>query len=412
MQFHVRIGEPDEVQASSEEALRTFARASRQEPADPDYDYILGEALLRAGRAGEAVNLCRDAVRLDRLNPDYQLALGRALFRLGRFEDAEPTLREAAQLRSDAAALNAHGATLLQLSRLAEAEAVLQQAVRVDPGLADAYGNLAAALWELGQRHEAITVLRRGCRKAPSDREVRRNLGVALLGTGQVGAATKAFRAAAACGADDAGALLDLAEALAQAGRGDEVGAVLAEVARLDPGAIANRPAALEARDALRLQELHEQAEAAPARPHSAADVLAHAALVVAQAASGIGRARRSATALVLAALLVAVGLAGWRIGPHWFRNQLFRDDIATVARAPVEDDTNVRDRLAHAVNERRLEAVLDPQRCIVHTQFAWRRISCTYSVPVEVLPGWTHTFAFDVDVEQPFVARPSTPRY
>ena len=296
MQFHVRIGEPDEVQASSEEALRTFARASRREPADPDYDYILGEALLRAGRAGEAVDRCRDAVRLDRLNPDYQLALGRALFRLGRFEDAEPALREAAQLRSDAPALNAHGATLLQLNRLAEAEAVLQRAVRVDPGLADAYGNLAAALWELGQRHEAITVLRRGCRKAPSDREVRRNLGVALLGTGQAAAATKAFRAAAACGAGDAGALLDLAEALAQAGRGDEV--------------------------------------------------------------------------------------------PHWFRNQLFRDDIVTVARAPVENDTNVRDRLAHAVNERRLDAVLDPRRCIVHTQPAWRRISCAYSVPVELLAG------------------------
>jgi Flp pilus assembly protein TadD len=403
MQFRVRIGEPAEVQASSEEALRTFARAARQEPAEGDYDYIIGEALLRAGRAGEAVVRCREAIRLDRLNPDYQLALGRALFCLERFEEAETALREGVRLRSDAQALNAHGATLLRLNRLAEAERVLQQAVRAEPGLAEAYGNLGAARWELGQRTEAIAVLRRGCRKAPSDREAHRNLGIALLRSGQAAAAIAAFRTAAACARDDAGAQLDLAEALAEGGRGDEAGAALAEAARLDPGAIASRPAALQARAALRLLDLSAPTEAAQAPSTSLVSALAHAALVAVHAVSGRG-ARRRVASLFLAAPVVALAWAGFRVAPHWFRHHLFSDDLAAVARAPVENDANVRDRLAHAVARRHLESVLDLQRCSVHTQSTWRHVTCAYSVPVEVLPGWTHTFDFRVDVEQPFL--------
>jgi tetratricopeptide (TPR) repeat protein len=410
MQFHVRIGGPAEVQATSGEVLRTFARAAREEPADADYDYILGEALLRAGRAGEAAERYREAVRLDRLNPDYHLALGHALWRLGRFEEAESSLREAVRLRSDATSLNAHGATLLRLSRPIEAERVLQQAVRADRGMADAYGNLAAVRWELGRRGEAIAILRRGCRKAPSDHSAHRNLGVALLESGQPAAAVAAFRTAAACAPDDAGAHLDLAEALAEAGRGDEAGGALAEAARLNPGAIASRPAALQARNALRLQDLSEHTQDDPVRTLSLTNALAHTALVVLQATSWL-RLGKNVTALLVATPLVALAWAGACVAPHWFRHHLLSDDVAAVARAPVEDDVNVRDRLSHAVSARGMESLVDPERCTVHTQSTWRRITCAYSVPVEVLPGWTHTLEFQIDVEQPFVVNAAAPR-
>jgi Flp pilus assembly protein TadD len=410
MQFSVRIGEPPEVQAASGEVLRTFARAARDEPADADYDYIMGDALYRAGRPAEALALYRDAVRLDRLNPDYHLALGRALWRLGRFEEAEPAFREAVRLRSDATALNAHGATLLRLMRLAEAERVLQQAIRADAAVSDAYGNLAAARWKLGHRDDAIGILRRACRKAPADHAAHRNLGVALFESGQAVAAIPAFRAAASCAPADPGAHLDLAEALAEAGRGVEAGAALAEAARLDPGAIASRPAALQARAALRLQELNEDREDATFTLPSVTNALAHVALVVVHAASRL-RLGRNVTALLAAAPLIALGWMGASIAPHWFRHHLLSDDIATVARAPVEDDVNVRDRLSHAVSARGMESVVDPGRCTVRTQATWRRITCAYSVPVKMLPGWTHTLAFRIDVEQPFVVSASAPR-
>lgn len=409
--FDVRIGESEPADVSSHEVLRSFARAARNEPSDPDYDYIIGEALLRAGRAQEALERCRDAVRMDRENPDYQMALGCALWRLGRFEEAEPAFREATLLRPDGAALNALGATLHQLNRSAEAERALQRALRVDPSQVEAYGNLAAVLWERGRRRDAVALLQRGSRKAPHDRGLHRNLGVALLHSGQADEAVAAFRAAVACGGADAGAQLDLAEALAECGRGEEAGVALAEATRLDPGAIASRPAALQARDALRRHELRDQAPAGPARSPSFRGALAHALAFVAQAAAGAGGVRRGAATLLLVCPLAALVSAGWLFAPHWLRHLLFKDDVAAVARAPVEDDANVRDRLAHAVSARGLESVLDPERCAVQTQPGWRRITCAYEVPVEVLPGWTHTLAFRVDVEQPFVVAAHSPR-
>jgi hypothetical protein len=54
--------------------------------------------------------------------------------------------------------------------------------------------------------------------------------------------------------------------------------------------------------------------------------------------------------------------------------------------------------------------AWVDPARCTVHTQSTWRRITCAYFVPVEMVPGWTHTLAFRIDVEQPFVVTSSAP--
>jgi hypothetical protein len=77
---------------------------------------------------------------------------------------------------------------------------------------------------------------------------------------------------------------------------------------------------------------------------------------------------------------------------------------VAEVARAPVQDDVNVRDRLAHAVAARHMESWVDPEACALRTQPAWRRITCAYSVPVEMLPGWTLELAFRIDVEQPLV--------
>jgi Flp pilus assembly protein TadD len=406
--FEVRIGKAEPPDAPTHDALRTLARAARNEPGDPDYDYIMGDALLRAGRLQEALERCRDAVRLDGQNPDYRIMLGRVLWQSGRFEDAEPAFREAARLRPDAAAKNALGATLLRLGRFAEAERVLREALRADPARVEAYGNLAAVLWELGRRRDAIGVLRLGTRKAPHDGGAHRNLGRALLHAGQADEAAIAFRRAIACGDADAGAQLDLAEALAASGRGEEAAIAFAEAARLDPSAIADRPTALLTRDALRHHELRESAPSSPARGPSLRGALARALVLVSQAAAGMGGERRRLATLFVTCPLAALLWAGGRVAPHWFRHFLLHDDVVAVARAAVDSEAMVRDRLAHAVTARGLDTVLDPERCAIHTQGGWRRISCAYTVAVEVLPGYTRALAFRIDTEQPFVAASS----
>ncbi len=114
----------------------------------------------------------------------------------------------------------------------------------------------------------------------------------------------------------------------------------------------------------------------------------------------------RILSALLLLATLAVVGVA-LQILPPYVDHFLLRDDVTVVARAPVDDDANVRDRLEHAVRERKMESVVDVGRCEIQSRASWRRISCEYAVPVEILPGWTRVLPFRIEVEQPYVTRP-----
>ena len=167
-----------DVDPDPREVLRAFGRAASREPGEPDYDFLLGCALLRGGQPGRAAVHCADAVRLERSNPEYHFALGCALWQLGRIEEAERAFREAAELRpGDAEARNAWGAALVRLGRFAEAVAELQAAFRAEPRLAEAHGNLGVALWGLGRRAEALRALRRAAHLAKDEPDPLRNLG-------------------------------------------------------------------------------------------------------------------------------------------------------------------------------------------------------------------------------------------
>ena len=64
-------GSPEavDVEPDPRDVLRAFGRAATREPGEPDYDFLLGCALLRAGQPARAAAHCADAVRLDRSTP-------------------------------------------------------------------------------------------------------------------------------------------------------------------------------------------------------------------------------------------------------------------------------------------------------------------------------------------------------
>ena len=123
-----------------------------------------------------------------------------------------------------------------------------------------------------------------------------------------------------------------------------------------------------------------------------------------AETLGGLWPRGRVATPVFLGAALVAVAAAS-QLLPPVVDHYLLRDAVTVVARAPVDDDANVRDRLAHAIHERGMEAVVEAQQCAVQTRPSWRRITCEYAVPRKILPGWSRTLSFRIDVEQPYVA-------
>ena len=400
-------GSPElvDVDPDPREVLRAFGRAASREPGEPDYDFLLGCALLRAGEPGRAAAHCADAVRLDRSNPDYHSALGCALWQLGRVEEAERCFREAAELRpGDAEARTTWGAALVRLGRCAEAATELEAALREEPRLAEAHNNLGVALWGLGRRAEALRALRRGAHLAKDAPDPHRNLGLALLELGRPDRAVEVLRRAAALSPGQAPALLDLAEAAFEAGRHAEAEGALDKAADLDATAIASRPRSLAARDALRLDRLRADVGGASRPPSDLQGAALRALLGAGEALGGLRPRGHVATPVFLAAAL-AVAVTAVRLLSPTVDHYLLRDAVTVVARAPVDDDNDVRDRLAHAIRDTGMESVLEAERCEIRTRPAWRRITCEYAVPRQILPGWSRTLAFRIDVEQPYVA-------
>jgi len=396
--------EPHTDEPTPREALRAFGRAASREPADPDYDFLVGRALMRAGDLGRATERLADAVRLDRANPDYTFALGCAYWYLGRLDDAEATFREAAERRpDDLSARNARGAALLRLGRTAEAADLFRGLLASDRSMVEAHSNLGVALWELGRKADAVARWRHAVRLGPERPEPARNLGLALLDLGHTREAVKALRTACARAPGTASLLLDLGEAACAAGRPAEAEAAFEEATRLDSGSVPSRPSSLAARDALRRARLAE-----PTEERSGLDPVGLVLAAIATAEAALRRIPWSPRRLAGLPLLVATLLAAaaaLRVLPPFVDHYLLCDDLAVVARAPVQDDGDVRDRLAHAIRERGLDGVVEPGRCEVQTRIARRRITCAYAVPVEILPGLpTRHLAFRVDVDQPYV--------
>ena len=344
-----RNGSPEvvDVDPDPREVLRAFGRAASREPGEPDYDFLLGCALLRAGEPGRAVAHCADAVRLDRSNPEYHSALGCALWQLGRIEEAERAFREAAELRpADAEARNAWAAALVRLGRSAEAVAELEAALEKEPRLAEAHNNLGVALWGLGRRADALRALRRAAHLAKDEADPLRNLGLALLELGRPDRAVDVLRRAAALSPGQAPALLDLAEAAFEAGRHAEAQGALDQASRLDATAIASRPRSLAARDALRLERLRAEAGDAPRRGPDLHGVALRALLGAGEALGVLSAARpRGHASLPRRRPRRRRGAAARLLAPV-VDHYLLRDAVTVVARAPVDDDANVRDRL------------------------------------------------------------------
>ena len=151
----------DAPSAPDEEALAAFRRAAWLNPEEADYQYILGDALLRAGRFMEAAAAFEEATWRAGKDAQYHLGLGVALHALKRDLDAASAFREAARLAPDEPRARCGlGASLVTLGQVGEGIRELRQAVVLAPADADAHFNLGLALAASGQSEEALDSLR------------------------------------------------------------------------------------------------------------------------------------------------------------------------------------------------------------------------------------------------------------
>ena len=175
----------------------------------------------QVGRADTAVPLIQRAIEHRPSAPTFHLNLGNALLALGQVDDAVASYRQAAVLApTDPEARYNLGNALIQRGDAEAGIAELRQAVRLRPDHVGAQYNLGNALREAGQLEDAVVaysaVVRRqpDFARRPDEPRERRSMRSAAM--------TRPAPASSGCsrhGPDDPVALVNLAEALREAGQ-------------------------------------------------------------------------------------------------------------------------------------------------------------------------------------------------
>src|SRR5262245_49711409 len=96
----------------------------------------------------------------------------------------------------DTANLLASAAACYRRGQLGPAEQLYRQVLAMEPGHAEALGQLGRLAYQNGQTAEAVQYLRRSAMARPEDADACTDLGVVLAGLGRSGEAEAAFREA------------------------------------------------------------------------------------------------------------------------------------------------------------------------------------------------------------------------
>ena len=155
----------------------------------------------------------------------------------GRLAEAQALYEEALRLEPESAAmLNNLGTTLLLRGELAEARTVLERAVRLRPDYALAHNNLGSVWLKLGRFAEARACFTQALANQPCFTQAHYNRATAHHREGRLGEAETDLRQALLLNPDYAPAHYQLGVVLKDALRLDAAGACLEQALRLEPG--------------------------------------------------------------------------------------------------------------------------------------------------------------------------------
>jgi tetratricopeptide (TPR) repeat protein len=226
-------------------ALGKLARATEAARQPPAGLVLLGEALVQAGLADEAIKLLRRGQ--ERYPADFWLNHNLGLLlsgHKGSRAEAVGYYRAALALRPDSSAVYLNlGSALLGQGKLDEATNSFRRAIALDPKLAGAHRNLGVALIAKGRVDEAIACFKKALALDPKDAQAHTNLGLALADKGRLDEAIAAYRKAIELDPKDALAHTNLGNALVAKGRLDEAIACFRKALQLRPGLAAAKKA-------------------------------------------------------------------------------------------------------------------------------------------------------------------------
>jgi len=198
--------------------------------------YETGVALLRSGRASEALAPLGDAVAACPGFAEAHDQAGLALRELGRHDEALAQFQRALDARHDyLPAINHQGIALLELQRYEEAEDSFKLALAHDPESAEVCVHLAMTCWNQRRTDAAIAHFRRALELDSGLADVRMMLAGLLSSEGRLEEALESYLLGLALKPEIPELHLNCGLTLLKLGRADEAAARLEEALALRP---------------------------------------------------------------------------------------------------------------------------------------------------------------------------------
>ncbi|MDA0305459.1 MAG: tetratricopeptide repeat protein [Proteobacteria bacterium] len=177
-------------------AVGFLQKATKAAPS-ADLFNLLGSALKRDARGGDAIKAFENAIALAPDLAEAHYNLGNVLSIEGRPDDAAESYNKARQLAPDFAdAHYKYAGVLGKLGRLEEAIDAYRDVIGLKPGDADAHYNLANALRKSGHAEDAAGHYRAAIEITPAHAEAHNNLGEVLQDACEFDAAIDHYREA------------------------------------------------------------------------------------------------------------------------------------------------------------------------------------------------------------------------
>lgn len=176
------------------EAIEVMRHAVEIGHASDSLERQLGLALVRAGRAEEALRVLDGLAAPD--DPASLSALGHALTEAGRPEEGIEALQRALEIdATDSQALERLSAAALALGRFEDARRWAEASLELHPERGWAWNNLGVALFQLGRPEEALRAWERTIEVDPRQFDTLFNLGLVAARMGRTDQARRAFEA-------------------------------------------------------------------------------------------------------------------------------------------------------------------------------------------------------------------------
>lgn len=208
-------------QGRAQDALRHLREAVAREPEYAKGHEQLGEVLIALGRPEEAVDSLRRALEINPAFDAAQLRLGQLLLRLGREDEAGAVLEAFIRQKPHREKL-AEAAELHRSGQYAEAEAIYREILRSDPENVTAIRLLAMVAMKLEQYRDAVVLLKQALELAPDYAAARLDLGTAQLELNRFQDAVGTMQAVLRAEPRNFAARIGLANALARGHRTEQ----------------------------------------------------------------------------------------------------------------------------------------------------------------------------------------------